>query len=308
VAPPLKLTLGISTNPLTRGLIEERIRPEGVEATWVGAYNAGPASNLLLQGKLDAAEFSLSSLFMAADRGVRLTVLPIFLGRGFVQRGLWRRKDAGIDSPADYAGKRVAMHRYNNSYGIAARAMLSVDYDVDLRSIHWVTARAEPADEPSPAGVTIELIEGGHNDVLPKMLQEGAIDGALELYLFEEGPVVQRVFPDFRSQEAAYYRATGVFPVYHTLVLRPEAVDGNPWVYQSLIEAFRAARRMANEFMTEEEADEATWLESVLDEDPYAYKLGSSERKALDQLNQSMVREGLLRAPVDIDGLFAATG
>jgi len=305
---PLKLTLGISTNPLTKGLKEGRIVPEGVEATWVGAYNAGPASGLLLEGKLDAAEFSLSSLLMAADRGVRVVVLPIFLGRGFVQRGLWRRKDAGIDSPADYAGKRVAVHRYNNSYGMWARAMLAVDYGVDLRSIHWVTAREEPADEPSPTGVTIELVEGGHLDVLPKMLQEGAIDGALELYLFEEGRVVERVFSDFRDQEAAYYRRTGVFPIYHTLVLRAEAVEGSPWVYQSLIEAFRASRRLAYEFMTEEEADEATWLESVLDEDPYGYRLGSSERKALDQLNQSLLREGLLSAPVDIDGLFAARG
>lgn len=308
MAEPLKLTLGISTNPRTKGLKDGRVAPEGIEPTWVGAYNAGPASGLLLEGKLDAAEFSLSSLLMAADRGVRLTVLPIFLGRSFVQRGLWKRDGAGIDSPADYAGKRVAVHRYNNSYGIWARAMLAVDYGVDLRSIHWVTAREEPTDEPSPTGVSIELVEGGHVEVLPKMLQEGEIDGALELYLFEEGPVVKRVFPDFRAQEADYYRRTGVFPVYHTLVLRPEAVEGNPWAYQSLIDAFRASRRLARDFMTEEEADEATWVESVLDEDPYAYRLGSSERKALEQLNQSLVREGLLSAPVDIDGLFATTG
>jgi 4,5-dihydroxyphthalate decarboxylase len=308
VAEPLKLTLGISDTPLTRGLREGRIVPEGVEPTWVGAYNAGPASGLLLQGKLDAAEFSLSSLLMAADRGVHVVVLPIFLGRGFVQRGLWRRKGAGIDSPADYAGKRVAVHRYNNSYGMWARAMLAVDYGVDLRSIHWVTAREEPKDEPSPPGVAIELVAGGHNDVLPKMLQKGAIDGALELYMFEEGPVVERVFPDYRYQEAAYYSRTQVFPIYHTLVLRADAVEGSPWVYQSLVEAFRASRRLAHEFMTEEEADEATWLESVLDEDPYGYRLGPSERKALEQLNQCLVGEGLLRAPVDIDGLFATTG
>jgi 4,5-dihydroxyphthalate decarboxylase len=183
-----------------------------------------------------------------------------------------------------------------------------MDYGVDLRSIHWVTAREEPKDEPSPEGVSIELVPGGHNDVLPKMLQEGALDGALELYLFEEGPVVERVFPDYRDQEAAYYRTTGVFPIYHTIVLRAEAVEGSPWVYGSLIEAFRVSRRLAHEFMTEEEADEATWLESVLDEDPYAFRLGASELKALGQLNQSLVREGLLSKPVDIEGLFATTG
>lgn len=297
------LTLGISNTSLTKALLEGKVTPEGIDLKLVGAYGAGPASGQIIAGKIEGGEFSLSSLLMATERGVRLVVLPIFLGRGFVQRGLWRRAGAGIETPAHYAGKRVAVHRYNNSYGVWARALLAMEYGVDLRSIRWITAREEPEGEPSPPGTVIERVPGPL-ERLPQLLEEGAVDGALELYLFEPGPVVERVFEDYRAEEAAYFRRTQVFPVYHTIVLRPEAVAGRAWMLHSLLEAFGESRRQAPDFMSDEEREEAAWLESVLDDDPYAFRLGGSERRSFDQLSQSMVREGLLASPVDADSFF----
>lgn len=307
MADKVSLTIGISNTPLTKALLQGQVAAEGIDLTLVGAYGAGPASGQILAGKIDGGEFSLSSLLMATARGVRLVVLPIFLGRGFVQRGLWRRVGSGIQTPADYAGKRVAVHRYNNSYGVWARALLATEYGVDLRSIHWVTAREELEGEPWPSGTLIERVPGPV-DRLPQLLEEGAVDGALELYLFEPGPVAQRVFEDYRVEEAAYFARTQVFPMYHTIVLRPEAINGQSWILQSLLEAFRESRRQSSTFMSEEERAETTWLESVLEEDPYAFRFGPSERRSFEQLNQSMVREGLLDRAVDVDSFFAIDG
>lgn len=307
MADKVSLTIGISNTPLTKALLQGQVSAEGIDLTLVGAYGAGPASGQILAGKIDGGEFSLSSLLMASARGVRLVVLPIFLGRGFVQRGLWRRADSGIRTPAEYAGKRVAVHRYNNSYGVWARALLATEYGVDLRSIHWVTAREELEGEPWPAGTLIERVPGPV-ERLPQLLEEGAVDGALELYLFEASPVAQRVFEDYRVEEAAYFARTQVFPMYHTIVLRPEAVNGQDWILQSLLGAFRESRRQASTFMSDEERAETTWLESVLEEDPYAFRFGPSERRSFEQLNQSMVREGLLDRLVDVDSFFAIDG
>lgn len=297
------LTIGISTTPLTRALLEGKVQPVGIELTCVGAYGKGPASAQVVAGTLDGGEFSMSSLLTATTRGIRLAVLPIFLGRDFVHRGFWCREGSGIETPSDYVGQRVAIHRYNNSYGVWARGVLLDEYGVPPKSIRWYAALDNLEGENSPEGIAIERVSGPVTQLVD-LLEQGIVDGAVELYLFEPGPVIRRIFENYRQEDAAYFRRTNVFPMYHTIVLRPAIVEGRRWVAESILEAFRASRRLATSYMTEEEREEDEWKQSVLSYDPYEYRLGASERRSFEEMNRYMVREGLLDRPHDADTFF----
>lgn len=307
MAAKIALTLGISTAPHSRALFEGAVRPEGIELTCISAYGERNASARIMEGTLEGGEFSLSSLMQAKARGIHLCALPIFLGRGFVHRGLWRRAGSGIESPTDYVGKRVAMHRYNNSAGMWARALLSQEYGVALDSIRWYAAVREPPGESLPPHRDVTYIDGPREQ-LAEMLDRGEIDGALERFLYKSGPAVERVFEDYHAAEADHFHRTRIFPMFHALVLRPEVIDGRDWILDSLLEGFRESRKRASEFMEDWERREADWLLSVLDDDPYAYRLGESERRSFRYLNQLLIREGVLETTFDPDQFFAITG
>ena len=235
MAEKVALTLGLSKVPHTRALLETAVQPDGIELTCTSGPGLRTVSEPIIAGTIDGGEFSLSSLMQVGEGGLRLCVLPIFLGQGVIHRALWRRDGSG-------------------------------------------------------------------------MLEVGEVDGALERYLYTPGPVVQRVFQDYHEAEKEHYRRTHIFPMYHALVLRPEVVEGRPWIIQSLLEAFRESRRRASDYMTERERHEADWVLSVLDDDPYAYRLGDSERRSFRYMNEALVREGAVRTLFEPEEFFATRG
>ena len=54
---------------------------------------------------------------------------------------------------------------------------------------------------------------------------------------------VKRLIPDYRAQEQAYFRKTGIFPIMHVIVLRRDAYEANRWIARNLLEAFEKAKR-----------------------------------------------------------------
>ena len=54
---------------------------------------------------------------------------------------------------------------------------------------------------------------------------------------------VKRLIPDYRAQEQAYFRKTGIFPIMHVVVMRRDAYEANRWIARNLLEAFEQAKR-----------------------------------------------------------------
>ena len=127
------------------------------------------------------------------------------------------------------------------------------------------------------------------------------------------GPRVRRLFPDFRPVEVDYFKRTGVFPIMHTVVIRRELLDREPWVARSLYDAFCAAKARATEQLTEAIVLSVTlpWLiadvEStiaLMGEDYWPYGV-ERNRRTLEMLMRYSCEQGLAERGVAIEELFA---
>jgi 4,5-dihydroxyphthalate decarboxylase len=58
-----------------------------------------------------------------------------------------------------------------------------------------------------------------------------------------DGPIV-RLFPDIRSIEREYFRATGMFPPQHLIVLKRAVWEAHKWIARSLTDAFASSTDM----------------------------------------------------------------
>ena len=83
------------------------------------------------------------------------------------------------------------------------------------------------------------------------MLVSGEIDAALSAHppsCFDHGhPNVVRLFPDYLDVEMKYVKDTGIYPIMHTIALKREIVERNPWVAANLFNAFEEAKRRSVE-------------------------------------------------------------
>jgi 4,5-dihydroxyphthalate decarboxylase len=173
----------------------------------------------------------------------------------------------------------------------------------------WYVAEPDVGEEaaaPPPAAVSVNFIAPPRTrEHAIELVENGEIDAALEPYgSLGKNPKLRRLLKDHRREEAAYFRRTEVIPVIHTLVLQEALVDKNPWVVETLLSAFRAARRLETKYMNEEERSEARWLSEDIGYDPYGYTFDSSTRKSLEALIRCQMEQGLLARAPALDELF----
>lgn len=228
----------------------------------------------------DITEMSISSYVLQVSRGMGdYIALPAFVSRAFRHSGFFARKGSGIETPADFAGRRIGVPEYQMTAALWMRGILSDEYGVDARSVHWRTGaldagvRRERLELTLPQGMVVEPIEEG--ETLQGLLQDGQIDGLLapkppQAFLDGDDRFV-RLFPDFEAAERAYYKKTGFFPIMHLIGLRKSLVEAYPDLPRALYTAFVAARDAAIERLRK------IWL-------------GNANRLSLPWLNACMER------------------
>jgi 4,5-dihydroxyphthalate decarboxylase len=116
------------------------------------------------------------------------------------------------------------------------------------------------------------------------------------------------LFADPIEESARYFRATGVVPLNHCVVIRRQLAKDHPWLPQALYHAFERSRQWAFEQLSEYALLAQEQGESVNQpsRDPYAYGLRAN-RKAIDTLLRYQVEQGLLGAALQTDEIFAAS-
>jgi 4,5-dihydroxyphthalate decarboxylase len=235
--------------PLATG----EVKPEGVALTMVlGSRGSWPArADMLRRAVQDptvqGGEWSMAQYLYRIDQGDRRYVgLPVFPLRNFTARDLYVRRDGGIRTPSDLAGRRIGMYSYTASGSIWYRHFLRF-VGLDPAAIEWWIGDIDtpwsttPMDTALPHGVRAPAKGRSLSD----MLVAGELEAIYSpprpaLYHPARGPVA-RLFPDFRGIEQDYFRATGAFPPQHLIVLRRDTWDANRWIARSLTDAFIAA-------------------------------------------------------------------
>jgi 4,5-dihydroxyphthalate decarboxylase len=210
---------------------------------------------------------------------------------------------------------------YSITASVWIRGFLQHDYGVAPEAMEWFEG---PLDSPGhvvplarqrPGNVRIQPVAQGAT--LSGLLEAGELDAlvcaAVPSLFKQHSPKIRRMFPDYQSVEADYYRRTGIQPIMHTVVVRRSVYEQNPWVARSLYEAFEGSKQVCYRWLEETGAPKTSlvWLQAhfeaekaVFGPDPWPYGV-EANRKTLEALVTYVHEQGLAERLVPPEELFA---
>lgn len=307
----LHLSLSCGDYDRTHPLIEKSVEPEGISLAVTVLSSPERHRRMLVDREFDVCELSLASYFVCRERGMDLRAIPVFPHRRFRHGYIFVNRDSGLKAPKDLAGRRVGVRRYQNTASVWVRGILSDDYQVDRRSVQWFTEGAEEIALEFPSWLSCTRIAKG--GTLDAMLVAGELDAVIypeALPSLAGDSRIGRLFEDYKEVEVDYFRRTGIFPPMHTVVIKGEILDANPWVAASVFRAFGAAKAACYEYSGDQRKSSLAWFGQAWDEqreilgaDPWPYTL-EGNRKPLETLCRYLLEDGLITKTPRLDDLF----
>ncbi len=252
----LHLSMAFSPYDRTSPLVDGRVQIEGVT---IDPFLLSPEEifhRSFGYREFDISEISLSSHALTTARGdSRYVGIPAFLSRVFRHSGIYIRTDRGINSMADLKGRTIGLPEYQQTANVWVRGILSDECGIKASDVHWRTGgteqpgRRERVPLHLPPEVDVQPI--GPTQTLNELLLSGELDAIFaprEPPCFTQGvPFIDRLFPDYRPVEAAYFKRTGIFPIMHMVGIRKELVEEHPWLPVSVYKALVQAKHVALE-------------------------------------------------------------
>jgi 4,5-dihydroxyphthalate decarboxylase len=316
----LNLILACWNYDRTRALQDGRVRPEGIDLTYLPLGVPESFFRMLRHGEFHASEMSLSWYTRTMFTEPRpFIAIPVFPSRMFRHSSIYVSSRSGIREPADLIGRRVGCPEYQMTAAVWIRGILADYHGVPVDSVSYVTGGLKDAGRQETPMDLPERIKIEHvpDRTLSDMLEAGDIDA---LYAAEPpvtfvagSPNVRRLFEDHAQVERRFFAETGIFPIMHTVVIRRDVYARDPWVAQSLTKAFLAAQRIAYEDLAELTALKhmLPWLLADLEEtrslmgaDFWPYGLERS-RRTLDAFLRYSHDQGLSPRRIAPEELFA---
>jgi 4,5-dihydroxyphthalate decarboxylase len=320
----LPLTIGCWNYDRTRALMDGRVPIEGCDPRFLALGPEEVFFRAFRHAEFDVCELSFSSYMMATARGTcPYVAIPVFISRAFRHSGIYIRSDRGIEKPADLKGRLVGVPEYQVTAAVWIRGILQHEYGLHPADVDW---RSGGIEEPGrheklpielPPEVKIEPIAAGKT--LSAMLEAGEIEALVTPRApscFDRGAAgVARLFPDFRTQERAWFKKTGIFPVMHVIGIRKKLVQSEPWLGSSLMKAFEAAKRIVYADLREVAALKTTlpWVTQDYEEtvalmgaDYWPYGI-EANRPTLDAFLGYHHEQGLSPARARLEDIFLAS-
>ena len=265
----LQLSLACHISDRTRALRDGSIPIEGVDVNWIAPHVAEIFWRMCQYEEFDISEMSLGAYTTLIGKGNSpFIAIPVFPSRMFRHSGIYVSAKSGIEHPQELIGRRIGIPEYAQTACIWMRGMLHHEHEVAPESVTWIAGgveqpgRKERVKLDLPSSIHLERI--AEHESLNSALCTGEVDALLSAdapSAFVAGdPRVRRLFPDFRSVEQDYFLRTRLFPIMHTLVIRRDIYEHNPWVAQSLLQAFSQAKHKVEDELT----GYCGWLISML--------------------------------------------
>ncbi len=312
----IPLTLACGDYEIIRPLKEGKVVPDGIDLTILTAMDSTTRHWRFLRGQeFDMAEVSGSSFIVARDQGLVASAIPVFLHRRFRHGFMFINTGKGIRGPKDLVGRRIGVKQFQATAIVWMRGILEQEYGVPQSSIEWFSELDETIEFTPPPDLKISRL--GNNQSVEAMLAEGELDAVLHPDLIKplvrRDPRVARLFPNFKDEEIAYYKRTGIFPIMHLLGIKQEIVERHPWVPINMFHAFNEAKAIAMKRMENPRIVPLIWYreaweeqEEIAGHDPWEY--GPTERNLnnMNTLASYCHMQGLTRAKFTFDDLFVS--
>jgi 4,5-dihydroxyphthalate decarboxylase len=309
----LSLTFACESYDRIRALQDGRVRPEGIDLNVVALPVEETFYRQARYREFDISEMSLSSYLLTLDQDEPpFVALPVFPSRMFRHQSIYVNKDSGIREPADLIGKRVGVPEYQLTAVVWQRGILAEHHGVPVESVRYFTGgmeqpgRVEKLKLNLPPEISVTPISP--DQTLSALLAAGELDAiyaAGEPVGFGTLPQIGRLFEDFQSAEADYYRKTGIFPVMHVIAVKRPLFERHPWIARSLTKAFGSALDIAYADLTQRNALKVMlpWLAKHLDETisvlgPGYWDYGlDANRHVLETFSRYSYEQGLAAKP-----------
>ena len=252
----LQLSLACWHYDRTHALADGSVRPEGIDLNYLDMHVEETFFRMLRNREFDVAEMSLSSYAVSVARdSPPFVAIPVFPSRFCRQSCIFVSEKSGIREPRDLIGKRIGTPEYQMTAPVWIRGILQDEYGVDPASVEYCTGgEEEPGREEKlkldlPAKFRVTRIGAGKT--LAAMLADGEIDALhaarIPSTFRSRAGTVRRLFENYVEVERAYYRKTRIFPIMHTVAIRRDVYEANPWIAQSLTKAFVQAKQRVYE-------------------------------------------------------------
>jgi 4,5-dihydroxyphthalate decarboxylase len=318
----LRLTFACWNYDRTRALADGSVRPDGIDLVYLAQPVEETFFRMLRYREFDCSEMSLSSYVASLDReNPPFIAIPVFPSRFFRHSCIFISAKSGIQRPEDLKGRRVGVPEYQMTAPVWIRGILSDDYGVKATDVeHCSGGEEEPGRDEKirldlPGEIRLRPIPA--TQTLAQMIADGEIDALVTARTpstFHRHPDrVKRLFPDYVEREKQYYRKTKIFPIMHTVVLRREVYEANPWIAQSLYKACVEAKAEAYKLYNQTAAMPAMLPWSVaaveearreMGEDWWPYGLAPN-RHVLEAFLRYHHEQGLSKRHFAAEALFA---
>jgi 4,5-dihydroxyphthalate decarboxylase len=312
----LRLTLACGPYDRTQAMRDGTIRPEGIDLNYVTLQPAEIFWRMLQFKEFDVSEMSLSNYTTLVSGGQSpFVAIPVFPSRVFRHGYFFINTEKGIQAPADLKGKRGGVPEYSMTAAVFMRGLLEHEYGVRPVDVEWIQGRADRLERRLPADVRLKQAPPGTE--LGDLLERGEIDFLMTAnnpLSFRRGaPTVRRLFPNYREMEQDYYRRTKIYPIMHTVVIRRDIYERDPWVALSLYKAFCRSKEYCYQLVLETGSPKASfaWLQPLIEEeqaiigrDWYPYGI-EQNRPTIEALLQYTYEHGLSDRRLKLEELFA---
>lgn len=310
----IPLTMACGDYEIVRALREGTVRPDGIDLTILTEMDSATRHWRFLRNKeFDMAEVSASSYLAATDRGWPFKAIPVFLHRRFRHGFVFINTTKGIKSPKDLIGRKVGTKTFLTTATLWLRGILEHEYGVPHKSVEWFAEIDEDVDFTPAPGLKLHRV--AHHQSIEDMLAEGELDALLHADLIkpmlDKDPRVGRLFPDYKAEEMAFVRKTGIFPIMHVFGFKQELVEKYPWVPVNMFKALNEAKAVAMKRMVNPRIVPLAWYreaweeqDEILGADPWEYGDTPNNRANMGALAAYSHEQGLTSRKLSFEDLF----
>lgn len=312
----LKLTLSCNEYDRTRFLVDGTIQAEGLDLNIVMLPSEQRHARFSRTLEFDVCELQMGVFLGWIGRGAPFTGIPVFPHRKFCHGNILVTQASGIRTPQDFSGRTIGMRAHFNPVSLWVRGLLQEEFGVPVRSLKLRTNQREqvPGWQP-PEWMDIQRVPEGEKieDALLKNQIDACVLPEIRPKLGRQTAGVRRLWPNYREVEKAYYLRTKIFPIRHVVVVKNDILEKNPWVTQSLVDAFTKAKQVGIKHVSDTRRSFLAWYGAEIEEelelfgaDAWPYNLRDN-LKELETMARYAQIVGITERKLELKDMFAET-